>query len=154
MDNFVLSFVVYTFSHRSTTCCRGIERQMPRANSGRVWSSWRRNDGERQRFALARTTLRFTNVVYQSNLQRPIRSVESWRVGETGCVECAAWTQVARMQLVCERFWMLEYPLSSNLLALFSGSFYGTAGPDKKGKRSKRTDATSLETTGRKRDQV
>lgn len=33
---------------------------------------------------------------------------------------------------------MLGYPLSSNLLALFSGSFYGTAGPDKKGKRSER----------------
>lgn len=36
----------------------------PRASSGRVSSTWRRNDGERQRFALARTTLRSTNVVY------------------------------------------------------------------------------------------
>lgn len=29
---------------------------------------------------------------------------------------------------------MPKYPLSSNLLALLSGSFYGTAGPDKKGR--------------------
>lgn len=80
MDNFILSFVVYTFPHRSTTCCRGIEKQMPRASSGRVSSIWRRNDGERQRFALARTTLRSTNVVYTRAIYKG--RYEAWRVGE------------------------------------------------------------------------
>jgi len=33
--------------------------------------------------------------------------------------------------------------LSSNLLALLSGSFYGTAGPDKKGRHDVRLDERS-----------
>ncbi|KAK1119561.1 hypothetical protein K0M31_013386 [Melipona bicolor] len=49
---------------------------------------------------------------------------------------------------------MLEYPLSSKLLALFSGSFYGTAGLDKKGKYGQTGKGgrgrRSIETTGRK----
>lgn len=46
-----------------------------------------------------------------------------------------------------------EYPLSSNLLALFSGSFYGTAGPDKKGKRSERAGGATKQGGRRKRDE-
>jgi len=38
---------------------------------------------------------------------------------------------------------MPKYPLSSNLLALLSGSFYGTAGPDKKGRHDVRLDEGS-----------
>lgn len=38
---------------------------------------------------------------------------------------------------------MPKYPLSSNLLALLSGSFYGTAGPYKKGRHDVRLDEGS-----------
>lgn len=41
------------------------------------------------------------------------------------------------------KFWMPKYPLSSNLLALLSGSFYGTAGPDKKGRHDVQLDEGS-----------
>lgn len=48
---------------------------------------------------------------------------------------------------------MPKYPLSSNLLALFSGSFYGTAGPDKKGRHDVRPDEGSKqEETKKTRD--
>lgn len=48
---------------------------------------------------------------------------------------------------------MPEYPLSSNLLALFSGSFYGTAGPDKKGGEARRrVEARRGEKRTRKRE--
>lgn len=41
------------------------------------------------------------------------------------------------------KFWMPKYPLSLNLLALLSGSFYGTADPDKKGRHDVRLDEGS-----------
>lgn len=40
---------------------------------------------------------------------------------------------------------MPKDPLSSNLLALLSGSFYGTAGPDKKGRHDVRLDEGSMQ---------
>jgi len=49
------------------------------------------------------------------------------------------------------KFWMLEDPLSSNLLALLSGSFYGTAGPDKKGRHDVRLDEGSTQEETKKR---
>lgn len=99
MDNFVLSFVVYTFPHRSTTCRRGIEKQIPRAPVAtefhRAGEGTMANDASIHECSIPE---QFTKVDTKH------RDSESRGVGETRCVECAAWTQVARMQLVCERF--------------------------------------------------